>query len=67
MDIDSNSTSKCLSYVQSFPGDSLLLTTESPGFLGTLLIDLTMKPLSGFEPPNPRLVIGKQLFQYSFN
>ena len=34
--------------VQSFQGDSLLLTTESLGVPGTLLIDLTMKLPSGF-------------------
>ena len=67
MNIDFNSTFKCLNSVQSFPGDSLLLTTKSPGVSGTLLIDLTMKPRSRFEPPNPRLVIGKQLFHYFFN
>ena len=39
----------------------LLLTTNSLEVPGTLLIDLTMKPPSGFEPTNPGLVIGKHL------
>ena len=34
--------------VGSFQGDSLLLTTESLGVPGTLLISLSMKPSSGF-------------------
>ena len=29
-------------------------------------INLTIKPPSGFEPANPRLIIGKQLNNYSF-
>ena len=42
------------------------LTTESLGVLGTLSIDLTMKPSSGFEAANPGLVIDKQLIHYFF-
>ena len=38
---------------QSFQGDSLLVTTEALGVPGTLLIDLTMKPPSGFKSVNP--------------
>ena len=41
-------------------------TTESLGVLGTLSIDLTMKPPSGFEAANPGLVIDKQLIHYFF-
>ena len=44
----------------------LLLTTESLGVPGTLLIDLTMKPPSGFESVNPGLVIGKPLINSLF-
>ena len=51
---------KCLNNVQPIQGDSLLLTTKSLGIPGTLLIDLTMKAPSDFEPANPGLVIGKQ-------
>ena len=47
--------------VQSFQGDSLLLTTESLGVPGTLLINLTMKTPSGFKLVNPGLVIGNHL------
>ena len=52
---------KCLNLVQPFQGDSLLLTSKSLGISGTLLIDLTMKPPSVFEPANHGLVIGKNL------
>ena len=52
---------KCLNPVQSFQGDTLVLATKSLGLSGTLLIDLTMKPTSGFELANPRLVIGKHV------
>ena len=52
--------------VRSFQEDSLLLTTKPVGVLGTLLIDLTMKPSRGFEQANLRLVISKQLINYSF-
>ena len=34
--------------VQPFQGDRLILTTEPLGVPGTLLIDLTMKPATGF-------------------
>ena len=34
---------------------------ESLGVPSTLLIDLTMKPPSEFDPVNPELVIGKHL------
>ena len=34
--------------VQLFQGESLLLTSDSLGVPGTLLIDLTMKPPIGF-------------------
>ena len=47
-------------------GDSLLLTTRFLGIPGTFLIDLNIKPPSGFEPANPGLVIGKQSIHYSF-
>ena len=52
--------------VQSFQGDSLLLTTESLGVPGTLLIDLTMKPASGFKSVNPVMVISKHLIDWLF-
>ena len=52
---------KCLNPVEAFQRDSLLLTTKSLEAPGTLLIDLTFKPSSGFEQANPRLVIGKHL------
>ena len=56
--------------VQSFQGDSLLLTTESLGVPGTLLIDLTMKTPSCCKWVNPGLVIGNHsinslLFHYN--
>ena len=38
-----------------------MLNTESLGVPGTLLIDLFMKPPSGFESANPGLVIRKNL------
>ena len=41
--------------------DSLLITTESLGVPGTLLINLTMKTPSGFKLGNPGLVIGNHL------
>ena len=41
--------------------DSLLITTESLGVPGTLLINLTMKTPSGFKWVNPGLVIGNHL------
>ena len=41
--------------------DSLLITTESLGVPGTLLINLTMKTPSGFKLVNPGLVIGNHL------
>ena len=47
--------------VQSFQGDSLLLTTASLGVPGTLLINLTIKKPSGFKSVNPGLVIGNHL------
>ena len=52
---------KSLNPVQSFQRDSLLVTTESLGVPGTLLIDLSIKPPSGFKSVNPGLVIGKRL------
>ena len=52
---------KSLNPVQSFQGDSLVVTTESLGVPGTLLIDLTIKPPSGFKSVNPGLLIGKHL------
>ena len=52
---------KSLNPVQSFHRDRLLLTTESLGFPGTLLIKLTMKTPSGFKSVNPGLVIGNHL------
>ena len=45
-------------------GDSLLITTESPGDPGTLLINLTMKKPSAFKWVNPGLVIGNHLIDY---
>ena len=57
---------KCLSHLQPFQGDSFLLTAKSQGITSTLLIDLTMKSPNDFEPVNPGLVFGKQLFNYSF-
>ena len=36
------------------------------GIPGTLLIDLTTKPPSGFESANSWLVVCKQLIHYSF-
>ena len=39
----------CTFHFLSFQGDSLLLTTESLGVPGTLLINLTMKTPSGFK------------------
>ena len=57
---------KCSHPVQSFQGYSLLLTIESLGVPGTLLIDVTMKPAFGFESANPGLVIVKQLIYYLF-
>ena len=47
--------------VQSCQGDSLLLTTQSLGVPGTILIDLTTKPPDGFKSVNPGLVIGENL------
>ena len=63
---------KSLNPVQSFQGDSLLLTTESLGVLVTLLINLAMETRSGFKWVNPGLVIGNHnidslLFQYNSN
>ena len=40
---------KSLNPVQSFQGESLLITIESLEFYGTLLIDLIMKPPIGFK------------------
>ena len=51
----------CLNPLLPFQGDSLLLTTKSLGVLGTLLIDLTMKQPSDFEPTKLGLVIGKHV------
>ena len=51
----------CTFHFLSFQGDSLLLTTESLGVPGTLLIKLTMKTPSGFKSVNPGLVIGNHL------
>ena len=45
----------------AFQRDSLLLIIESVGVPDTLLIDLTIKPPSGFKLVNPGLVIGKHL------
>ena len=47
--------------VQSFQGDSLLLTTEFLGVAGALLINLTMKKPSGFKWVNPGLIIGNHV------
>ena len=58
--------SSAANHVQSFQEHSLLLTTQSLGALGILFIDLTIKPPSGFEPENSRLVIDKHLTHYSF-
>lgn len=33
---------------EPFQGDSLILNTKSPGFSGTHLVDLTMKPPKDF-------------------
>ena len=52
---------KSLTLVQSFQGDSLLLTTGSLQVPGTLLINLTTKTPSGFKSVNPGLVIGNHL------
>ena len=52
---------KSFNLVQSFQGDSLLVSTEYLGVPGTLLIDLTMKPPRGFKSVNPGLVISKHL------
>ena len=52
---------KSLNLVQSFQGDSLLLTTGSLQVPGTLLINLTTKTPSGFKSVNPGLVIGNHL------
>ena len=52
---------KSFNHVHPFQEDSLLLTTKFLGVPGTLLIDLTMKSLRGFEPVNTGLVIGKHL------
>ena len=41
--------------------ESLLLTTESLGVSGTLLINLTMKTPSGFKSGNTGMVIGNRL------
>ena len=49
----------CLNPAESFQGDSLLLTTKSPGFPGTHLIDLAMKPLRDFKPGTPGFEIDK--------
>ena len=40
---------KSLNPVQSFQGESLLVTSESLHFYGTLLIDLIMKLATGFK------------------
>ena len=53
---------KSLNPVQPFQGDSLLLTTESLGGSGTLLINITMKTPRGFKSVNPGLVIGNHSF-----
>ena len=47
--------------VEPFQGHCLLLTSNSLGVPGALLIDLSVKPPSGFETANPGLVIGKHL------
>ena len=52
---------KSLNPVQSFQGDSLLLTTESLEAPGTLLINLTMKTICDFKSVNLGLVIGNHL------
>ena len=52
---------KCRNPVQSFQGDILVLITESLGNPSTLLYDLTIKQLSGFESANLGLVIRKYL------
>ena len=52
---------KCRNPVQSFQGDILVLTIESLGNPSTLLYDLTIKQLSGFESANLGLVIRKYL------
>ena len=57
---------KYLNPVQTFQGNSLLVTTVSLGVPGTLFIDLTMKLPSGFKSVNPGLVIGKHLFYSLF-
>ena len=44
---------KSLNPVQSFQRDILLVTTESLGASGTILIDLTMKPSGGFKLVDP--------------
>ena len=44
-------------------GDSLLLTTISPGFPGNYLIDLIMKAPSGFEPGTSWLPIDKNKYE----
>ena len=61
---------KPLNPVQSFQGDSLLLTTKSLGVPATLLINLNMKTPSGLKSVNPGLGIGNNLidsllFQYN--
>ena len=43
----------------------LLLTTQSLGVPGTLLIDLFTNPPTGFESASSWLVVGKQLSHYS--
>ena len=52
---------KSVNAVESFHRDSLLLTTESLGVPGTLLINLTMKTPTGFKSGDTGLVIGNCL------
>ena len=52
---------KSVNATESFQGDSLLLTTESLGVPGTLLINLTMKTPTGFKSGDTGLVIGNCL------
>ena len=61
---------KSVNATESFQGDSLLLTTESLGVPGTLLINLTMKTPTGFKSVNSGLVISNHLidsFVFHYN
>ena len=53
--------SQFLNPVEPLQRDSLIWNTKSLTVPGTLLIHLTMKLPSGFEPSKPGLVIGKHL------